>query len=74
MSVEDAFEIGQRCIYHASFRVTISGGTVRGMYQALNLFSLWNGLASRQHTVVKVANLAPGKFTCEVQMCIVPCY
>ena len=30
MSVEDAIELGQRSIYHATFRDAVSGGTVSG--------------------------------------------
>ena len=30
MSVEDAVELGQRSIYHATFRDAVSGGTVSG--------------------------------------------
>ena len=30
MSIEDAIELGQRSIYHATFRDAVSGGTVSG--------------------------------------------
>lgn len=30
MSVDDAIELGQRSIYHATFRDAVSGGTVSG--------------------------------------------
>ena len=33
MSVEDAVELGQRSIYHATFRDAVSGGTVSGELQ-----------------------------------------
>lgn len=33
MSVEDAIELGQRSIYHATFRDAVSGGTVSGKCQ-----------------------------------------
>lgn len=35
MSVEDAVELGQRSIYHATFRDAVSGGTVSGKLQTL---------------------------------------
>ena len=35
MSVEDAIELGQRSIYHATFRDAVSGGTVSGKFQNL---------------------------------------
>lgn len=37
MSVEDAVELGQRSIYHATFRDAVSGGTVSGKLQTLGL-------------------------------------
>ena len=36
MSVEDAVELGQRSIYHATFRDAVSGGTVSGELQPLS--------------------------------------
>ena len=30
MSVDEAIELGQRSIYHATFRDAVSGGTVSG--------------------------------------------
>lgn len=35
MDVEDAIELGQRAIYHATFRDAVSGGTVSGESIAL---------------------------------------
>ena len=45
MSVEDAIELGQRSIYHATFRDAVSGGTVSGKYQDPDLFSLLGSLS-----------------------------
>ena len=40
MSVEDAVELGQRSIYHATFRDAVSGGTVSGKSQVLTILTL----------------------------------
>ena len=42
MSVEDAIELGQRSIYHATFRDAVSGGTVSGKCRDSDSFNLIN--------------------------------
>ena len=52
MSVEDAIELGQRSIYHATFRDAVSGGTVSGKSQLLTILTL---LAAMEHLCPKLS-------------------
>ena len=63
MSVEDAIELGQRSIYHATFRDAVSGGTVSGKCQNLDSFNYIGSSALRRH--VLLAWLKQTIFKCE---------